>query len=161
VGRSENSGGHEPCLVDTLGDVGLVEGELVGGELEGRKVSFESLMRDRQRRRRREMRNVGWTTPTAKREVEGKAYSTSLVRAENVHTGQRFDSGQLLHDGFLLGKEGGADGHSGGGDDGETDGNTDDEENESAGRAKLETVGREEAKRRGELRAEKKEKTHA
>lgn len=56
MGRGENGSSHKPCLVDTLGDVRLVEGELVGGELKGRKVSFESLTGVEQR-------------PTAKRDV--------------------------------------------------------------------------------------------
>jgi hypothetical protein len=52
--------------------------------------------------------------------------STSLVRAENLDTGQRFNSGKLLDNGLLLGEVGSSDSHGGSDDSRKTDRDTDD-----------------------------------
>jgi len=56
---------------------------------------------------------------------------TSLVRAQDVDTGEGLNSSELLNNSLLLGEVGGADSEGGGGDDGKTDGDTDDEQNQS------------------------------
>jgi len=56
---------------------------------------------------------------------------TSLVRAEDLNTSQRFDGRELLDDGLLLGEVGSTDGHGGGDDGRETDRDTDDGNGES------------------------------
>ncbi|TLD16715.1 uncharacterized protein PgNI_01314 [Pyricularia grisea] len=61
--------------------------------------------------------------------VSGK--STSLVGAENVDTGKRLDSGELLNNSLLLGEVSGTDGEGGGGNDGQTDGDTNNEQNKN------------------------------
>lgn len=55
---------------------------------------------------------------------------TGLVGAEDFNTGKRFNGGELLDDGLLLGEVGGTDSHGGGDDSGQTDGDTDDGDTE-------------------------------
>lgn len=56
--------------------------------------------------------------------------STSLVRAENIDTGKRLNSSELLDNSLLLSEVGSTDSEGSGGDDGKTDGDTDDEHDE-------------------------------
>ena len=56
---------------------------------------------------------------------------SSLIGAENVDTGERFNGSELLHNGLLLGEISGSDSEGGGGDDGQTDGDTNNQENKS------------------------------
>jgi hypothetical protein len=70
--------------------------------------------------------NVGLTD----RELVGSE-RTSLVRAQDVDTGEGLNGSELLNDSLLLGEIGSADSEGGGGNDGKTDGDTDDEQNQS------------------------------
>ena len=79
---------HHPVDIDTLVDVRLTDGELVGSQ------------------------------------------GTGLVRAENVDTGKRLNSSELLDDGLALSEVGSTDGESGGSDNGKTDGDTNNQENQ-------------------------------